>query len=181
MNTPLLTPTPASRMDKVAMAVAYVISAMSDDPDTQLGAVVIDCHQNILSWGWNRLPNGLAHTCTRTQRLPQGADPETVGHNGKYTFIEHAERDTAQRAARKGISLDGATMYLALIPCMDCARCLIGSGIRELVLDYDFSENYRKRGSRWERDFRLVIDILEEAGITVRAIHGADIKNGLTA
>jgi deoxycytidylate deaminase len=52
----------------------------------------------------------------------------------------HAEMNALLDAARRGISVDGATLYSTTFPCHNCARHIIGSGIRRIV----FVEPYVK-------------------------------------
>jgi len=41
-------------------------------------------------------------------------------------------------AAREGISIDGATIYVTLEPCSDCSKNLIASGIKRIVYDKSY-------------------------------------------
>ncbi len=54
-------------------------------------------------------------------------------------------------------------MYLPWFPCMDCARAIVQSGIKELVaLEPDFGD------PRWGEDFKEAIDLFGECGVLVR-------------
>ena len=67
----------------------------------------------------------------------------------------HAEQNAIADAARRGISVDGATVYVTHFPCINCAKILAASGIAAV---------------KYWRDYRndpIVIEILQEAGITV--------------
>lgn len=59
-------------------------------------------------------------------------------------------------AARNGSSIEGATMYVTLSPCPDCAKAIAQSGIKKLV----YCETYDKNKPGWD-------DILRNAGIEV--------------
>ena len=47
----------------------------------------------------------------------------------------HAEQNVICQAARFGISLEGATMYMKLTPCFTCAKMLISAGIKRVVAE----------------------------------------------
>jgi len=160
------TPTAA---DRQYFALARTIAAeKSDDTDTPLGVVVVGKHGHVLAEGYNSLPAGVHAHPNRTSRPAADTHPE--GDNGKYDWLNHAERKAVCHAARDGYALRGTTMYALLMPCMTCAQAIIDAGIAELVLDYTFTEGYRSRGSRWEADFQRVAKMLAEANVRVRAV-----------
>lgn len=45
----------------------------------------------------------------------------------------HAEQNAICQAARRGVALDGATVYVNMTPCRTCAMLLINSGIKRVV------------------------------------------------
>jgi dCMP deaminase len=63
--------------------------------------------------------------------------PERWSRDGgvKYEWVEHGERNAIYNAARNGVSVRGATMYLnyAVECCCDCTRAIIQSGIKRVV------------------------------------------------
>ena len=58
----------------------------------------------------------------------------------EYGRTMHAEMDAITSAARKGVSLRNATLYCTTLPCHECARLIIGSGIRRVI----YIEPYEK-------------------------------------
>ncbi len=44
----------------------------------------------------------------------------------------HSEAQAICFAAKKGISLDGSTIYITCQPCMNCAKLIIAAGIKEV-------------------------------------------------
>ena len=46
--------------------------------------------------------------------------------------VEHAERNLISYAARKGIALEGATLYVTHAPCIPCSRAILNAGIKEV-------------------------------------------------
>lgn len=166
----LLRKTKGTHFDRVALAAAHTVAAMSDDQHTQLGAVLVDPEtHNVVVWGYNHIPDGLSKT------------PDRLERPAKYDYIEHAERDVVMRAARQGVSTEGKTMYMLLIPCVNCARAIIGSGIKEIVVDYEYCMVYRAKTKHWDEEFRKVIlGMLGEAGVKLRAVSSKGIHGSLT-
>lgn len=58
----------------------------------------------------------------------------------EYSRTLHAEMDAITSAARKGISTTGSTLYCTTMPCHECARLIIGAGIKRVM----FVEPYDK-------------------------------------
>jgi dCMP deaminase len=96
----------------------------------QLGAVIVtENGKRVL--GWNGPPDKLMHE----KCLREGSG---IGENMHLCPAVHAERRAIYRAAKKGISVSGGTMYLSdRFPCADCAKGIIESGIVRLVLTSD--------------------------------------------
>ncbi|MCU1485753.1 MAG: CMP/dCMP deaminase zinc-binding protein [Actinomycetia bacterium] len=61
----------------------------------------------------------------------------------EYGRTMHAEMDAITSAARKGISTRGATLYCTTLPCHECARLIVGAGIKRVI----FIEPYEKSRS----------------------------------
>jgi dCMP deaminase len=79
--------------------------------------------------------------------------------------MEHAERAAIYGAARNGRCLDGCTMYCNLMPCMDCARAIVSTGIRRLVVD-ELGSGEPAGKYYWEQR-ESVDELLDEAGVEV--------------
>lgn len=156
-DAPALYCDPMEQCDEFAMPEAKAAAALSEDT-TKIGAVAIDKHFNILCTGYNHFPEGVERTEERSARP------------SKYDYTEHAERDLIYTAARKGISLEGSTMYVSgLRPCKECARAIVMAGIKTLVLEsLDIPSS--KDGHSWEESMRIGAQILEEGGVYVRVI-----------
>ena len=138
------------------LALAYHYSLKSLDPSTQVGACIIDAEGKILSYGANNLPFGIKWTEDRYQRPV------------KYDWVEHAERNAIYRAAKQGYKTDGTIMYTTWFPCGDCARAIIQSGIKEIVLH----KEGRGAVEHWAESLTIARCILDEAGVIMRYISG---------
>lgn len=103
------------------LIASYEEAKKSDDPSTQVGAVLVNATGTIVSTGFNIFPIGVKRTEKRTQRP------------NKYLYTEHAERNAILNAAKMGIKTDGLIMVCAWAACADCARAIINSGIKAVI------------------------------------------------
>ena len=81
-------------------------------------------------------------------------DGQTASTSPGCTVVEHAERNAIAFAAREGIRLGGSDAYCTHAPCADCARALLGTGIKSLT----YVTPYRLKAG---------VELLHNAGITV--------------
>jgi dCMP deaminase len=136
-------------MNKNNLRSAYRIAHLySPDPSTKVGAIILT--QSHMFMGWNHLPPGLDNFDLTDRAL-------------KYKIIEHAERDAIFKAAKEGVSLEGATMYCPWAACCDCARAIVLSGIKEVVCHGNALE---MTPDRWREDTELAKKIFEASGVT---------------
>ena len=110
--------------DEYFMGVALLAANRSKDPNTQVGACIVDNDNRILSTGYNGFPQGCSD-----DEFPWNRD-EKRGET-KYQFVVHAELNAVLNA--RGKTLAGAKLYVGLFPCNECAKAIIQSGIREVI------------------------------------------------
>lgn len=140
--------------DEYFIRMARFVATRSKDGSKQVGAVVVDpVSRVILSTGFNGFPRGVRES------------EELWSRPAKYDRVVHAETNAIIAAARSGVSLMGATMYLGCMPCHDCANDIIQSGI-SLVMAQTFNEhNPFTDDSRWAKSIQDGQAILKEAGV----------------
>ena len=134
------------------------ISTWSRDPSTKVACVIVDRKNNIRSLGYNGFP-----------RYVSDDVPERWQRPIKYKWTEHAERNAIYAAATHGTPIGGCTIYLGWYPCADCARAIIQSGIREVIIDgrrYD-PDSATIRDARWVEDFEVAKEMFTESEIKV--------------
>ena len=110
--------------DDYFMSVAFLSGKRSKDPNTQVGACIVNKNNVIESIGYNGLPKGCSD-----DEFPWEKEGEML--NTKYPFVVHAELNAILNA--KGKDLSGCKIYVALFPCNECAKAIIQSGISEVV------------------------------------------------
>jgi dCMP deaminase len=136
--------------------LARTVSRWSKDPSTQVGAVITSMEGDPISFGYNGFPKGVRESDERLER-PQ-----------KYDFSEHAERNAIYLSRR---DLRDMVMYVTCLPCCDCARAIIQSGINILVVDGEYQKTIRAGSSILTPDFKRQKEnsriMLEEAGVQI--------------
>ena len=113
--------------DEYFMGIAVLSSKRSKDPNTQVGACIVNDQKIIVGVGYNGFPIGCDD-----DKLPW--DREGDWCDTKYPYVCHAELNAILNSHG---NLHGATLYVALFPCNECTKALIQSGIREVIYEDD--------------------------------------------
>jgi len=115
--------------DKIFINIAKEIASASKCVSKQVGAVIVK-EGRILSTGYNGTPAGYQNCCEYWD-----GKYTKEHHEWSKTYEIHAEMNAIIWAARKGISIEGATIYVTLEPCSECSKNLIASGIKRIVYE----------------------------------------------
>ncbi len=110
--------------DDYFMGVALLAAQRSKDPNTQVGACIVDGQNRIISTGYNGFPLGCSD-----DDFPWGRDGADV--DTKYPYVVHAELNAILNA--RGKNLSDSKLYVALFPCNECAKAIIQSGVKEVI------------------------------------------------
>lgn len=127
-------------------------SQKSDDPRTQIGAVIKSEISEQIAYGTNRIPPGVL-------KLEHRKSPEN-----KPDFIGHAERNAVAQAASIGLRTKGATMYAPWAACTVCAQAVIEAEIAELVVHKQIMD---LTPEKWIKSIENAMTMFSEAGILV--------------
>lgn len=114
--------------DEYFMGVAMLSGMRSKDPNTQVGACIVSQDHKILSMGYNGFPIGCSD-----DEFPWAREGEPL--ESKYLYATHSELNAILNY--RGGSLEGATLYVSLFPCNECAKAIIQAGIKTVVYDCD--------------------------------------------
>ena len=106
------------------MGVATLASKRSKDPNTQVGACIVDKDNYIVSVGYNGMPLGCSD-----DEFPWDRSGGTL--DTKYAFVTHAELNAILNS--KTANLEGSTVYVTLFPCNECTKALIQKRIGKVV------------------------------------------------
>ncbi len=110
--------------DEYFMGIAMLSSYRSKDPNTRVGACIVNKNNRIMSMGYNGFPMGCSDDEFPWER--EGNDYDT-----KYPYVCHAELNAILNA--RGANLENCRIYVALFPCNECAKAIIQCGIGEVV------------------------------------------------
>lgn len=139
--------------------LALACAAISKDPSTKVGCVMVGPDREIRTTGFNGLPRGI-----------EDSDERMNDRDLKLRLIVHGEQNAICNAARIGVSLKGATLYLAATdstglvwggaPCTRCTVHAIQAGIIKVV-----TRPFKDVPSRWVEDIAFAHQLLAEAGV----------------
>ena len=139
--------------DEYFMGVALLSAKRSKDPNTQVGACIVNDKNKIVGAGYNGLPIGCSDDEFPWSK--QGDFLET-----KYPYVCHAELNAILNNI--GMDLKGCKIYTALFPCNECTKAIIQSGISEVIY---LSDKYN--GSDTSVASKKMLDT---AGVTYRKV-----------
>ena len=137
------------RFQVLGFSLAETYAAMSRDPSSKIGCVILDGSGSVRTGGFNGIVRGVEDVEERMTVRPE-----------KYLWMEHAERNAIYNAARIGIPLDGCVAFVTgLPPCARCARAIIQVGIRTVYYKGVLIPEH------WIDDMLVASVMLEEAGV----------------
>ncbi len=125
------------------MNIAEQVATRSTCSRKNVGAVIVR-DKTILSTGYNGSLRGAPHC-------------DEVGHdieNDHCVRTVHAEANAVAQAAKHGVRIDEAEIYVTASPCLTCFKLIANSGIRKIF----FKEFYR--------DNRIT-EYAQQAGVTL--------------
>ncbi len=140
------------------MDITELVARRSTCLRRSVGAVLVK-DKRLLSTGYNGAPSGIRHCgetgCLRVQlSVPSGERHELCRGI-------HAEQNAIIQAARYGINIAGASIYINTQPCVVCAKMIINADIEEIIYQNPYPDE-------------LAMSMLEEAGIKLRVFEPAN-------
>jgi dCMP deaminase len=110
------------------MNIARVVASRATCDRKFVGSVIVR-DKTILSTGYNGSIRGMPHCSEVGHMMEEGHCVATI----------HAETNAVLQAAKNGVSIDGATVYVTASPCWSCFKMITNAGIRRIV----YGEFYR--------------------------------------
>ncbi|MDO4500141.1 MAG: dCMP deaminase family protein [Erysipelotrichaceae bacterium] len=149
--------------DEYFMGLAHLSALRSKDPNTQVGACIVDADKKVVSIGYNGMPMGCNDAEMPWAR--EGGFKDT-----KYAYVVHAELNAILNSPR---SVKDTSIYVSLFPCNECAKAIIQSGIKKIYYEsdkYDGTDGnivsktmLDKAGVVYEQlPYKVVLDIKKE-------------------
>lgn len=144
--------------DEYFMGIAILSANRSKDPNTTVGACIVNKNNRVLTTGYNGTPVGLSDDEMPWER--DGNFKET-----KYAYVCHSELNAILNY--RG-DLTDSIIYVTLFPCNECAKVIAQSGIKEVVY---LSDKYA------DTDSTIVSKkILDSVGIKYRKYESTNKK-----
>lgn len=112
--------------DEFFIGISKLAAGRSKDPNTQVGACIVGSDNRILSIGYNGAPNNF-----KDDKFPWEREGDEI--HTKYAYVCHAELNAILNYPGSRKDLAGATIYVDLFPCNECAKAIIQSGISNVV------------------------------------------------
>lgn len=115
--------------DSLYLGIAYLYAKQSRAVRRKVGACLVTPSGVVLG-GYNGTPSGWDNLCE--EALPDGS------LRTKASTL-HAEHNAIIKAAREGVSTEGATIYITTEPCTLCSAMLAQAGILRVVYSEEYS------------------------------------------
>ena len=137
------------------MLIAKLVSTRSTCNSRPTGAVLVKDKQ-ILATGYNGSMPGAPHCMG--QFMPDGSPychrrALKIADVDKYNFCRasHAEANAIAQAARHGVPIKGATLYVTLEPCYVCVKLLATSQIERVFFELGYESQDDLRDTHWKQ------------------------------
>jgi len=106
------------------MNIAKEVASRSTCDRKHVGAVIVK-EKTILSTGYNGSIKGLPHC-------------DEAGHemiDGHCVRTTHAEANAIVQAAKNGVKIESAEIYVTASPCYDCFKLIANAGLKSIYYD----------------------------------------------
>ena len=143
-----------NKWDKRFIDMAEVVGSWSScyQENRHVGAVIVK-DKRILATGYNGAPMGVESCSEKGECLRKKLNiPSGTRH--EICFAVHAEQNAICQAAKLGISVEGATIYVTHQPCTICTKMIINSGIKKVIYKYGYPDEFS-------------LELLKEAGVEI--------------
>ncbi|MBW3005036.1 cytidine/deoxycytidylate deaminase family protein [Candidatus Woesearchaeota archaeon] len=151
--------------DEYFMILAKVAATRSTCLSRPTGAVIV-LNKQVLATGYNGSMPGMPN-CSDEGLCFRRCMSVPDAEKNHYARNVHAEANAIARAARKGIPIQGATLYVTLFPCYTCLKLLVAAGIKELFYELDYETLNKERDNHWRQE-------AEKAGLKIKKLELAD-------
>jgi dCMP deaminase len=112
--------------DEYFMSIALLASCRSPCERLHVGSVIVK-NNRLISMGYNGYIPGAPHI-------------SRIEDNHEQSII-HSEINAITDCAKRGVSLEGAKIYITHYPCPNCFRCIAACGIKVIYYHNDYNNN----------------------------------------
>lgn len=149
------------------LRIAEEFANMSMARRLKVGCVIVK-NNKIISCGYNGTVSGMDNTCEEEWDeyvVGPSGEPEPFGLLKTLPTVIHAEMNALLGVAQSNESTKDSTMFCTHFPCMNCAKHIVQSGIKEI----HFKEVYR------EQEAETTAKFLADCGVTVTRFEGTNV------
>jgi dCMP deaminase len=133
--------------DKRFLRLALEVSTWSKDPNTKVGAVLVQDRNRVVSFGYNGFPRGIPD------------QPSLLNDRAYKNLVTvHAEVNALISAAGRLEPYGRLALYSTLPPCAQCMGALLQSGVKEFVSLYPEAEQWE----RWKESMLAARELAEQ-------------------
>jgi dCMP deaminase len=122
--------------DQYFLTLTRDVAERSTCNRAKVGAVIVR-DRNLLATGYNGAPSGLPHCTDVGCLIYQSKTPSGEVEENCYRTI-HAEINAIAQAARNGVSIRDADIYVTHTPCVHCLKVLINTGIKRIFYEKEY-------------------------------------------
>lgn len=117
-------------MDKreYMMKICDVVSSKSTCMRKKVGCVFVNDDYEILATGYNGAPRKMLHC----------EDYGCLVVDGHCIRATHAEANAIAQAAKRGTALEGATLFVSVMPCHACAKMLANLKLKKIIYKEEY-------------------------------------------
>lgn len=132
------------------MGVATLASLRSKDSSTQVGSVIVDDDNKIVSTGYNGFPK---LKDADADLIFPWSKSSSDKYETKYPYVIHAEANSILNASQP---VKGCSLYVTWYPCHECAKLIVQSGISKVIyLNKHTETDYEQSLQLSEKLFKL--------------------------
>lgn len=131
-----------NKWDERFMNLAETVAEWSScyQSNRHVGAVCVK-DKRVLTTGYNGASAGI-ESCAEKGECLRRVKNIASGTMQEVCYAVHAEQNAICQAAKLGISLDGATMYVTHQPCVICTRMIINSGVKKVIYKNGYPDEF---------------------------------------
>ena len=147
--------------DEMFLGMAGLLAQRSVCLHYQVGAVIARGNR-FLSGGYNGPPAGEVH-CSEVGCAKEVDGKKLPPGSGKCRGA-HAELNAIANAAREGVKIEGAEIFVTYRPCYICAKTIINAGIKTVTYEKDYDGDFQ------------VFDLFQRCRVTLRKLENTKLR-----
>lgn len=141
------------------LRIAYEVSYKSKDQKTKIGSVIVKDKQ-VIKIGYNGFPAKIDDNIKERHERP-----------AKYEWTVHSEANAICAAAKYGAQVNDSQLFTLAVPCRECFKLIISSGIKEVfyhsLFQVEWDQHYR---DYWKNHVEFVLNLSKESGVDLICI-----------